>query len=171
MKTLYLLRHAKAEPGTKVISDRDRVLSARGREACDAVGAYMKAKEYLPAFMLSSPSARTKETLEHVAKALGPKNVAHRFEESLYLATAGEILHAVQSLGDDIASAMVVGHNPGMHHLSLLLSEPRHTKLRTTLELKYPTCALAVLRFATKSWASIAPGFATLADFVTPGDL
>lgn len=170
MKTLYLLRHAKAEPGGKEISDPERTLSSRGREACAVVGAYMKAKHYMPAFALSSPSNRTRETLELVAQAMGIKP-AHRFEDTLYLATAEEILRAVQALPDSVPSAMLVGHNPGMHHISLLLSNPARTKLRASLELKYPTCALAALRFDAASWEDVAPGEGQLIDFVVPGEL
>jgi phosphohistidine phosphatase len=170
MKTLYLLRHAKAEPGSKDISDPERALSSRGWEAAAAMGAYMKAKGYSPAFVLSSPSARTKETLELVAKAAGMV-LKHRFENTLYLATAEEILRAVHAVGDDVPSVMVVGHNPGMHHIALLLSEVRKSDARSALELKFPTCALAVLRFGVPSWERIAPGEGVLTDFVTPDEL
>jgi len=170
MKTLYLLRHAKAEPGGKDVSDPERILSARGREACITVGTYMKAKKYVPGVVLCSPSARTKETLERVVLAAGIQP-EHRFENTLYLATAEEILRAIHALNDDVSSAMVVGHNPGMHHISLLLSRPKHTELRTTLELKFPTCAFAVLRFDHERWEDVVPGEGMLLDFVTPGEL
>jgi phosphohistidine phosphatase len=170
MKTLYLLRHAKAEPGSKVISDQERTLSARGREACIQMGAYMKAKHYAPALALASPSARTRETLERVADATGA-TFAHRFDNTLYLATAEEIVRALGGVDGDVASVMVVGHNPGMHHAALLLSEPEHTKLRTALELKYPTCALAVLQFDAGRWEGVAAGEGALIDFVTPEEL
>jgi phosphohistidine phosphatase len=170
MKTLYFLRHAKAESGTKDISDPERVLSSRGREACALMGAYMKTKVFIPAFVLCSPAARTKETSELIAAAADIK-ISPRFEDTLYLATAEEILRAVHTVDDDVSSVMVVGHNPGMHHIALLLCEPRHTRLRDTLELKYPTCALSVLRFDSKRWQDIATGEGTLVDFVTPEDL
>jgi phosphohistidine phosphatase len=169
MKTLYLLRHAKAEPASKVISDQERSISARGHTACLAIGDYMKSKRYLPQFALCSPSARTRETLECVSEAAS-LIIEHRFENSLYLATAEEILNAIHSVSDDLDSLIIVGHNPGMHHAALLLAETNPGPLRATLELKYPTCALAGLRFACDRWRYIAANKGKLIDFVTPGE-
>src|SRR5262249_20263768 len=64
MKTLYLLRHAKAEPGGPELTDTARPLSARGREACPRMGAYMRRCGYDPALVLCSASHRTRETWE-----------------------------------------------------------------------------------------------------------
>jgi phosphohistidine phosphatase len=170
MKTLYLLRHAKAEPGTKDTRDPDRKLSVRGREACALMGAYMRAKSCNPVLVLCSPSARTRETLDLVSLEAGIRPT-QRFEESLYLATAEDILRGVQGADDAADSVMVIGHNPGMHHLALLLSEPQRSKLRALLELKFPTCAFAALRFDCERWQEVGPGEGTLMDFVTPGEL
>jgi phosphohistidine phosphatase len=72
---------------------------------------------------------------------------------------------------DAFSSLLLVGHNPGMHHISLLLSDPRRTELRKTLEIKYPTCALAVISFEQKHWDKLAPSEGKLIDFMTPEDL
>jgi phosphohistidine phosphatase len=170
MKTLYLLRHAKAEAGGKEQNDTDRALSPVGREACVTMGAYLRKKHYIPDFVISSPSARTRETLEQVMKAAGSE-WRQRYINKLYLATAGEILRSVQQADDNAASLMVIGHNPGMHHAALVLARPEHTPLRTALELKYPTCALAVLRFTCNHWREVAPGSGELVDFITPKTL
>jgi phosphohistidine phosphatase len=170
MKTLYLLRHAKAEPAGKDGNDQDRVLSLRGVEACATVGSYMKSKGYLPEIVLSSTSARTRETFEQVKAALGITPKA-RFEDKLYLAEAETIIKHVQSVDHGVSSVMVVGHNPGMHHAALLLSEPGREKLRLELELKYPTCALTVLQFDAEDWKEVTQGKGRLADFITPAEL
>lgn len=170
MKTLYLLRHAKAEPGNAVLSDEQRPLAARGREACDVIGRYMRERGYLPGQALCSPALRTRETLERVQKAYGAMFPAS-FDKKLYLAPPGEMLSRIQQGGGDISSLLVVGHNPGMHHLAALLVGGDHTRLWEKLELKYPTGTLSVLRFPVDSWASVSPMGGTLLDFVTPGEL
>jgi len=170
MKTLYLLRHAKAEPGGKSLSDRDRPLSARGRDACLAMGAYIKARAYAPSLVLSSPSLRTRETSERMLLSADIQ-APERCIDKLYLATADEILHYVRLVSDKLPSVMVVGHNPGMHHVSLVLAVPQRTSLRMMLELKYPTGTLAVLRFACDHWQDVAPGEGELVDFITPQSL
>ena len=170
MKTLYLLRHAKAESGAIEAGDRDRVLAPRGHEACAAIGAYMKSKSYTADAIICSSAARTRETLALVASAAGLL-AAPRYEDALYLATAEEVLQAVGQETPSASCVLVVGHNPGMHHLALMMSTPRRTKLRQSLELKYPTCSLTVLTFDSQSWNAIEPGQGELVDFITPDDL
>jgi phosphohistidine phosphatase len=170
MKTLYLLRHAKAESGSATVGDEDRPLSARGREACKRIGGYMMAKAYTPAMALCSTSARTRETLELVAESHSGK-LSYALEKKLYLATADEMLEQIHTADDTYASLMVVGHNPGMHHLAALLASAEYTPLRTILEIKYPTGALAVLTFDVKRWSDVTQGGGELKDFVIPSEL
>lgn len=170
MKILYLLRHAKAESGGKEAGDRDRILAPRGHEACAAMGGYMKSKSYRPASVACSTAARTRETLALVANAAG-LSLAIRYEDALYLATAEDVLQVVAQENADAESQMVVGHNPGMHHLALLLAQPTRNPERKSLELKYPTCSLTVLQFEVNDWRDIAFGTGVLKDFMTPDDL
>ncbi len=167
MKTLYLLRHAKAEPGGRGDADIDRPLSARGREACADMGAYMKKKRYHPAFVLSSPSARTRETLERISEA-SCLTLEHRFIDKLYLAEAEEIAHYIRLVSDALDSVMVIGHNPGMHHAALVLSSSDDTRLRHALELKYPTGTLCIMQFAAQHWSDISENGGELVDFTVP---
>lgn len=170
MKTLYLLRHTKAEPGGSALADEDRPLAARGRDASRRMGVYMQQQRYLPEFTICSTSARTRETLEILAASHGGE-FSFALEKKLYLATPGEMLAQIHAVSDAYASLLVIGHNPGMHHLAATLASDKHTPLREKLELKYPTGALAVLAFDTAHWKNIAPEGGALKDFVLPNDL
>ena len=64
---------------------------------------------------------------------------------------------------------MVIGHNPGLHHLALALAS-RGADLRR-LEEKFPTGALATLVVHSESWAALNPGDAELIDYVVPRQL
>jgi len=167
LKTLYLLRHAKAESATVKEDDINRKLSARGREACTTIGIYMKTKGYAPSLVLCSPATRTRETLEYVMESacISPP---HTFEKSIYLATIDKIIDILHCFDDGVDSLMIVGHNPAMHHLALTLAQPESTGLHALLELKYPTGALTVLRFPVNSWQDIMRGEGELLDFMTP---
>jgi phosphohistidine phosphatase len=169
MKTLYLLRHAKAIAAGGGVGDEARPLSERGREACGLIGAYMQQKAYAPARVLSSTSVRTRQTVKGVFSELEAEAV--QWVDALYLAGPEKILQIVQNRGGDAQSVMVVGHNPGLHVLALALASPTHTELRMMLEMKYPTGALCVLRFEVDDWQDIAPGSAELVDFVAPREL
>lgn len=167
MKTLYLLRHAKAEPARGRETDSERTLSVNGQQTCQLVGAYMKAKHYLPEQVVASAARRTVETCEMTLKAAGI-NPPVDVQKNLYLATAEDLLHAIRQMEDGTPSVMMVGHNPGLHHLALALAEPVHSNLYVLLDIKYPTGALAVLHFDCASWQDISPGRGELADFMTP---
>ena len=169
MKTVYLLRHAKAEPASDKQEDINRNLAERGREACSVIGSYMKEKDYLPSYVLCSPATRTRQTFDLVTQSMGivPK---HEFEKKIYASTTEGIIALLHHFDDSITSAMVIGHNPVMHHLALTLAQPISTNLHATLELKYPTGALTVLQFPVDSWQAISYGAGELVDFFTPSN-
>lgn len=170
MKTLYLLRHAKAEQGDAVIRDEDRALNERGREACEHIAGYMRRKGYSPQHVFCSPAKRTKETLALIAQGMGVE-LPTTYEKKLYLATAGDMLAQIHAADDTLNSLLLVGHNPGMHHLAALLTTNDFSALRHTLELKFPTGTLVVAEFAIDHWRSLQPDSGKLKDFVTPSEI
>ena len=65
---------------------------------------------------------------------------------------------------------MIVGHNPGMHELVIVLAAgPR--ELRDEVAHKFPTAALAEVSFDVDAWADVEPGTGVLRSFVKPRDL
>jgi phosphohistidine phosphatase len=172
MKRLYLLRHAKAVPAEPALEDHDRELTVRGMHDAGAMARYMRKNGFIPDLILSSSAARTRQTTELVLREIAART---DYRESLYLAEAGKILMLVQAAPQNVAGAMVVGHNPGLEDLANLLArEPVRRKERVrrdVLEEKFPTAALAVLDFDVEKWRDIRPGEGALADFVRPRDL
>ena len=78
MRTLMLLRHAKAVPADGKIRDHDRPLASRGQKDAPKIGAYMARHQLQPDRAIVSPSKRTRETWELMAPALGkrtPRNL------------------------------------------------------------------------------------------------
>ena len=64
---------------------------------------------------------------------------------------------------------MLIGHNPGLHNLALILAS-RGADL-PQLEEKFPTGALATLAVHSDSWTALSPGEAELVDYVAPRQL
>src|SRR5476651_2658867 len=172
MKRLYLLRHAKAVPADPALEDHDRALAVRGMHDAGALARYMRKNGFIPELILSSSSARTRQTTDLVLRELGARP---DYRDSLYLAEAGKILALVQGAPQSVAGVMVVGHNPGLEDLANLLArEPVRRKERVrrdVLEEKFPTAALAVLDFDVARWRDLKPGEGVLVDFVRPKDL
>jgi len=120
-----------------------------------------------PQLVVSSNAARAQETLQAVLPGLGEPEVW--IEVGLYAATAKTLLERVGALPDEVEEAMLIGHNPGLGDLLLLLAEPG--ELRERAEAKVPTGALATLEADVARWAELEPGQARLVTFVVPRDL
>ena len=71
MKTLLILRHAKAVSKNPSLSDHDRPLDKLGENDALHMGKLMKDKDIIPSFIISSTALRAKTTAELVAKGCG----------------------------------------------------------------------------------------------------
>jgi len=169
VKTLWLLRHAKASAGGAGLSDRDRPLSSRGRDAAERIGRHLAEREVRPELVLCSSALRTRETIELVEKGLGAA-LAVEFEDELYLASERDLRKCVEQVADDVGSVMLVGHNPGLGELALELATRGHSGALAELRRKFPTGALAELRTHSQRWGHFARG-CELVSFVTPKQL
>jgi len=168
MKTLFLLRHAKSDWADPDQTDFDRPLNARGRAAARAMGQELRRLGLAAQLILCSPARRASETLLLVAEGYGGRMpVVH--EPRLYLAGVETLLGIVRATDDAHTSLLIVGHNPGLHGLTSLLSED--SPLRRQMFEKYPTCALAELRIDLKSWKELSPATGSLERFLRPRDL
>ncbi len=67
-----------------------------------------------------------------------------------------------------VASVMLIGHNPGLQDLALLLASDGAE--REQLEAKFPTAALATLTLKT-NWRRLSEAGAVLASYVVPKQL
>ena len=167
MPRLLLLRHAKsswAEPGTR---DHDRPLNERGRLSARRIGAYLSDAGLVPDLVLCSSAARTCET---VARLGLPDSAAIEVTHDLYLAHPETVIDLVRAVDDTVGTLMVVGHNPTTHEVALDLAGAGDPGALARLGRKYPTGALAVLA-VPEPWRTVAPGTATLEQFVSPRDL
>src|SRR5437763_8483276 len=149
-KRLFLLRHAKSSWDDPGLTDQDRPLAARGRKAAGLVRDHVREEGIRPALVLCSTAVRARETLEGVGLS---DEVA--FERELYGASADELLARLRRVPDDVESVMLIGHNPGMHDLAVLLGGSGE------VERKFPTGALATFEL-DGVWRSLAPGAARL---------
>ena len=169
MKTLFLLRHAKSDWGDSSLKDFDRPLNERGWDAAKAMGREMRERDLVPDFVLSSPSARTTETLARVEEGFGQKFECAE-DRRIYLAETETLIELVRGAPSKSETLMIVGHNPGMHELVLALAEGPD-ELREEIAQKYPTAALAEISFDVDDWPDVAPGSGRVRTFLKPRDL
>jgi phosphohistidine phosphatase len=169
MRTLYLLRHGKAESGAPGGRDYDRALAPRGLRDSARMGAHLAECAVPPRFFLCSPARRAAQTLDRVRESL-PLGDAGEFQRNLYLASAEQIFERVCEVDDSVDSLLVVGHNPGLEQLAATLARPLQGDPDSWALPNFPTAALAMLRFDVDAWFDLAP---SLGEFVltTPKQL
>lgn len=169
MKTLTLLRHAKSAWDDTVPRDFDRPVNGRGRRAAARIGQWIADNDLRFDAVVASPAVRVTQTLAEAATGARRK-LAAVAEPRIYLASAATLLDVVRELDDAASHVLLVGHNPGLEDLVLLLVPPGDA-LRAEAEIKYPTATLAVLQLAIDHWSQADEGCARLAEFVRPRDL
>jgi len=168
MHALHLLRHAKSSWDDDELDDHDRPLSKRGRRDAESIARHLAERGGSPDLVLSSTAMRARATLTPVLDRLKPRRVL--LDRDLYLAPAAKLLEHLRETGEDVGTALLVGHSPGLHELALLLADPDSPVELPPLSGKFPTGALASFRFGSE-WRRLKPRAATLIAYVTPREL
>jgi phosphohistidine phosphatase len=157
---LLVLRHGHAEEDPPLGGrDFDRVLRAKGRRMLSALAPTLRALD--PDLILSSPSQRTRETVEQL-QVSAPVD----YLEPLYEADADELLEAVREASarsEALETVLLVGHNPGVHQLVLELTGGQQLP-------GFPPCALAVIELDVNDWWQADTGCGRLTALHLPED-
>ncbi|MCK6453942.1 MAG: histidine phosphatase family protein [Alphaproteobacteria bacterium] len=168
-RRIYLFRHAKSGRDDPTLPDRERDLNGRGREASERMGAWCAENGIAPELVLCSTARRARETLARLLPHLHTGRV--EFEDALYLASAAELLRRLRRIDDCVASVMMVGHNPGLHELAVLLAADGEAGPVKQLSAKFPTAAMAEITVELDRWRDLDAERGRLARFVLPREL
>lgn len=134
MKTLLLLRHAKSSWGDPSLADHDRPLNGRGKRDAPRIGELLLDEDLVPDVILSSTAKRAQATARAVAEASLYDGEVQLVPE-LYRADPEAMIELVQRLPDEVASVMLVGHNPEMEALLETLTD--HAEPMSTAALAH----------------------------------
>jgi phosphohistidine phosphatase len=172
MKTLFLLRHAKAENGGDDSPDFDRALNDRGRKEARAVGTFIRKQNVGLDLVLSSPAVRARETTELV---LGSAELALevRYDQRIYEAGPQRLLEVISQLEDEMSAVLMVGHNPGLGELlSLLTGRIEHMATGTLAKIDLKAAGPdADSRRGVREWSKVLEEKGTLDWTVKPKEL
>ena len=155
------MRHAKSSWKDDTLADFERPLNGRGKRAAETMGEYLKTHASMPELILCSPAVRARETLKLVLKAAKWATEV-RFDQRIYEASGMRLAEVVSQIENDRKVAMLVGHNPGIEELLLLLTSTRE---------EVPTGVVANLALKTTKWANAVDKRATLEWLVKPREL
>jgi phosphohistidine phosphatase len=170
MKHLTVLRHAKSSWDDPDVEDFDRPLNKRGRKAAVLVGSELKRRNVRFDFVVASPAARVRETLEGLFEGYG-ETLDVSFDERIYETSEATLLEIVQGLPASSNSPLIVGHNPALERLVVELTHDDDRGFRNTAAKKFPTAAVAVIELRVSGWAEIAAGSGEIADLILPREL
>ncbi|MFT4959136.1 MAG: phosphohistidine phosphatase [Paracoccaceae bacterium] len=160
-RTLILMRHAKSNWDAPVAGDHARPLNDRGRRSATAMGNWMRTQGWIPDQVLSSSSARTRETFARLGFV-----IAGEFTDALYHAGPDQMRQTLaQTSGETV---LLLGHNPGIAEFAEQLVQlgPDHPRF-----YDYPTGATLVVKFDIDNWDLLKPGTGIVLDFTVPRDL
>ncbi|WP_460064116.1 SixA phosphatase family protein [Streptomyces sp. YKOK-I1] len=164
-RRIVLFRHAKAD--WPQVTDHERPLAERGRMDAAVAGRRLADSGIPLDLALCSTAVRTRETWKLAVHELPhrPKTV---YEERIYEASPGELIALLNETPDDVRSVVLIGHNPGVHALTDILTDSAESEAHERMTRRgFPASSFAVLTF-DGSWKSLEPAVATLTDYWAP---
>lgn len=161
---LLLIRHAQAADAPL---DRDRPLTDQGARRAAAIGSWLARSGYAPDRAIVSPAVRAGQTWAAAAASLAP-DLPTGVDPRLYVNTVEAVLEAIAETPSDVATLVVVGHNPSMGELAAALDDGSgDPSAQRELRAGFPTGAVAVFRVGTP-WSDLTLGDAVLEDVAVP---
>ena len=164
-RKLVLFRHAKSAWPAGV-PDHERPLGPRGKRDAPVMGRWLREAGCTPDQVVCSTARRARETWQLAQTGLAATPPV-TFDRGVYEASAAGLLALIRRTPAAVGTLLVIGHNPAIEELGLMLAAPRPDDALERMEVKFPTAAVAVLEL-TGNWDQLGPGMAHLAAFVVP---
>jgi phosphohistidine phosphatase len=145
MKTIILMRHAKAEQGNFEVLDFDRKLTDRGKSDADFAAKTLLKKIKKIDLIVTSSAKRTLKTAKIVAENFDiDKNKIQSVTE-IYEASTEAYVHVLRSLNDEkVKTVIIVGHNPTIGAMAAVLSGNEITEFKPS--------SFAVFNLSIDTW-------------------
>lgn len=166
MRKLFLLRHAQAA-NPQGCEDKHRPLTPQGMADALALGKLMKAKNYIPDFIVCSPARRTQQTMRKILETLG--DIPAVFPPVVYYSTAGQLYETLKQVNGNKQNVLMISHNPSIHGLARFLAGLGGEEAIQRLNSEYRECTLSFLECPIDGWMTLTPGENDLADLLVPG--
>lgn len=147
-KKLILMRHGEAEIGAGYQSDFDRKLSATGKYRLQRLSKVLGERKFQLDLLIKSPSRRTMETASILLQNLEVKE--QQIQETIYESSVDNLLDLIQSLPDQYAEVLIIGHNPSLTSLLAYLTGDSILSLSPGM--------MAIVSFDLAEWAMLSKG-------------
>lgn len=120
-RRLILMRHAKSDWKDRHQRDHERPLNKRGRRSAPMVAWRLIELEWIPDQIVSSDAVRAQQTASLVREQL-PDAPPLTLERDLYQHGAEALPILSERWSEALGTVLVVGHNPTMETLVMLLT-------------------------------------------------
>lgn len=148
MKTLLIIRHAKAESAF-TLNDFERPLNERGKKDAPAMAKRLLDKKITIDAFISSPAKRAKKTAELFCETLVGKEEDVILVSALYHAPPSVFYEVIKNTSDDFNTIAIFAHNPG---ISDFVNE-----LTKAVQIdNMPTCAVFAVQTDIGQWKDFA---------------
>lgn len=141
MKELLLIRHAKSSWDDFSIPDFDRPLNERGKRDAPEMAERLRKQKVNIEALISSPAKRAKKTAEAFGKEFDIQPV---FIDELYHANDQAFINAILKIPDDVKTAAIFSHNPGITEFANTLTDTRTDNI--------PTTGVFAVKIETQGW-------------------
>jgi phosphohistidine phosphatase len=168
-RQLILLRHAKSSWDDPLLDDFDRPLAKRGRGAARRIADWLTRHKIRPTLVLCSPAVRTRQTLDLIREAIG-QDARIVYDKALYLAEGDALLARIRAVDNHVSCLLMIGHNPGLQDLAVMLASSAGKRERARLAEKFPTASVAWFS-VDGGWADLGPATTGLIEYLRPADL
>lgn len=151
MKSLYLVRHAKAIDRNSGIPDFERYLISEGEKETIKISRKFKDLRIKPDILVSSPAERAFETARIFAKQMGFREEEILKEDLLYNVSSSEVcLDVMHKFKNKYQAACLFGHEPMLSEFALLLTTVNYEK--------FPKSGIIGIDFDVHTWKEVSKG-------------
>lgn len=160
MKTLYLIRHAKAGWDNATLSDFERPLTEVGQNHAHTMAKKLLGQGVKPDLIITSPALRALSTAQIMAEVLGYPQDKIITQEAIFTGGVEELVEIIKGIQPANKNVLLFGHNPNLTWLLHYLCEGA--------KMNIPTCGIVALAFEMQNWEQLSDVDGRLLTFMRP---
>jgi phosphohistidine phosphatase len=160
LKTLHLVRHAKAELTANNSKDFYRALATSGMIDAARMARNLAETGVKPDGIIASPAERTTRTAEIFADQLKYDSEKVHYRDELYDGRLLEYLSVINEINQDFEEVILVGHNPNISYIAEYLSGADIGDI--------PTSGIVSIKFENLNWSEVSKKSGAMTSFVSP---
>jgi phosphohistidine phosphatase len=147
MKTLILVRHAKASKGMRNVNDIDRPLLESGIKETYLMGHFLKKNNYKADLIISSPAVRAYSRGFILARISEYPSKKIKINENLYQKGEKGYYDVLSELKNKHKTVMLAGHNPDFENVV--------KRLCNQFDNEVPPGSVIVIQLKINDWDEI----------------